>query len=163
MPPMQTFICATTSLWDSIGLPFLLSLFASIVAVVLLWAREQWRLASRTQRYCGHWEQFVLNGRKQVRDPENCMVEITRPNRWKPDVLRLRARHDGRVWEGDLVVDRNLHTRGVIAWAYTSPPEITEFGIYNLLLHDNGELFMTPALPALEGEYKRFVLRRKRT
>jgi len=112
----------------------------------------------------------VLNGRQQVRDPENCTVEITRPNRWKPDVLRLRARHAPvsqpqaeRVWEGDLVIDRNLHTRGVIAWAYTSPPEITEFGIYNLLLHDNGELFMTPALPALEGEYKRFVLRRKKS
>ncbi|MGH7133874.1 MAG: hypothetical protein ACREJO_18240, partial [Phycisphaerales bacterium] len=130
-----------------------------------LWGKEQWRLATRTKRYCGKWEQFVLNGRIPVRDPENCTVEISCPSKWKPDILRLRARHKPptepeRVWEGDLVVDRNVHTRAVIAWAYTSPPELTEFGIYNVLLHDNGELFMTPALPPLAGEYKRFILRR---
>ncbi len=164
---MQSTLVATPSIWDTAGLPFLLSLFASIVAVVLLWAKEQWRLASRTQHYVGQWDQFTIEGRQEVRDPESCTVEIARPSRWKPDVLRLRARHTPpgqsqveRVWEGDLVIDRNLHTRGVIAWAYTSPPEITEFGIYNVLLHDNGELFVTPALPPLQGDYLRFVLRR---
>ena len=48
---MQSPVLATASFGDTVGLPFLLSLFASIVAVVLLWAKEQWRLASRTQLY----------------------------------------------------------------------------------------------------------------
>jgi hypothetical protein len=162
--PMQAFAGAITLTWDTVGLPFLLSLLASIVAVLLLWAKDQWRLASHTSKYCGDWEQFVPDPSGLVRDPQNCTVAITRPSRWKPDVLRLRAKHNLKgheyVWEGNLVIDRNLYTRGVIAWAYTAPRGVPDFGVYNVLLHDNGEVFMTPALPPLGNEHRRLVLRR---
>ncbi len=63
-------------------------------------------------------------------------------------------------WEGDVVIDRGVHTRGVIAWEYVQPPEHKLFGAYQLLLHANGNVFMFPAVPTEPGDYRKFVLKR---
>lgn len=109
-----------------------------------------------------------------VRDEGECTIRIETKHPMR-GVLRLKAEHlvkeekvvDGaRVvqamklqWEGDVVIDRGVHTRAVIAWAYTRPPDI-DFGAYQLLAHDHGELFMFPAVPPVPGDYPKFILKR---
>jgi len=156
---------------EDLGMTFLLGLCASLATVGLLWLWQHLRMRFNSRRYCGDWDQYTISTttpRQLERDPENCKVTIRR-RFGRPDVLHLRAAHappgqpdNVRVWEGDLVIDRSVHTHASIAWAYTSPPDLTEFGAYSVLLHDNGDLFVTPALPPLAGDYLRFVLRKPR-
>lgn len=59
------------------------------------------------------------------------------------------------------MLNRGVSTRGIVAWAYTKPAGVEDFGAYELFAHDRGELVMFPAVPPLRGDHTKLVLKRK--
>jgi hypothetical protein len=157
-------------MWDWLLLPFLISLLASVLTVVGLWVKDLLILRRASRGFLGRWDQFVPDQNKLatrpvplVRDPGDCVVTITRKS---AGVVHLRAVHsvngqpDEHVWEGDATVNRQQHNRALVAWEYTKSSVGSDAGVYDLFLHDNGTLFMYPAVPPLPGDNPKFVLRR---
>ncbi|MFO0858363.1 MAG: hypothetical protein U0640_13525 [Phycisphaerales bacterium] len=166
--------CASVqpSMWDWLWLPFLISLVASVLTVVGVWVKDLVIMRCASRAFLGRWDQFVPDQSKLatrpvplVRDLGDCVITISPKS---SGVVHLRAVHkvsghtDEHVWEGDAVVNRQQHNRALVAWEYTKSSVGPDAGVYDLFLHDNGTLFMYPAVPPLPGDHPKFVLRRVR-
>jgi hypothetical protein len=100
-----------------------------------------------------------------VPDEEGCVVSIQR-GRWYHRNLRVIATHtphglSAHQWEGTLVLNRSVGTRGIISWSYTKPPETQDFGAYEMFIHDHGEIIVFPAVPPLRGDHSKLILKRR--